>query len=162
MNTIDKKILTILQLDASTPKAEIGRQVGLAPSAVFERIRKLENRGVITGYEARFCPKSFGLDVLAFVFVAHDQSAAGRKTGPQLALIPGVEEVHKIAGDDCFLVKVRAESTQDLARLLDDHFSLIKSIRNFRTTIVLETVKESPTVRLVDSAASCDGSSKQS
>lgn len=142
--------MTILQSDASTTKAEIGRQVGLAPSAVFERIRKLEDRGVITGYEARFSPKAFGLEILAFVFVTHDQSAAGRETGPQLAQIPGVEEVHKIAGEDCFIVKVRSRSTQDLARLLDEHFSAIKTARSFRTTIVLDTVKESPTVRLVE------------
>lgn len=156
MDENDKRILSILQSDAGTSKAEIGRRVDLAPSAVFERIRKLEDRGVITGYEARLSPKAFGLDILAFVFVAHDQSPAGRKTGPQLARIPGVEEVHKVAGEDCFIAKVRARSTQDLAHLLDEHFSAIKTVRSFRTTIVLETVKESPTVMLREHETTID------
>ena len=69
IDEIDRQILNILQQNARTPNAEIARQVGMAPSAVLERIRKLETRGVIRGYEARIDPEALGLNLLAFVFV---------------------------------------------------------------------------------------------
>jgi len=65
----DRQILSILQQNARTSNAEIARQVDMAPSAVLERIRRLETRGVIQGYEARINPEALGLGVLAFVFV---------------------------------------------------------------------------------------------
>lgn len=138
---IDTKILAILQENSRTSNAEIARQVGMAPSAVFERIRKLETQGVIRGYEARLHPQALGLGLLAFVFVRTDDRGS-MVTGQKLALIPGVQEVHDIAGEDCYLVKVRAENTEALGRLLRDHFGTIPSLRSTRTTIVLSTAKE--------------------
>jgi Lrp/AsnC family leucine-responsive transcriptional regulator len=138
---IDTKILTILQENSRTTNAEIARQVGMAPSAVFERIRKLETQGVIRGYEARLHPQALGLGLLAFVFVRTDDRGS-METGKKLALIPGVQEVHDIAGEDCYLVKVRAANTEALGRLLRDHFGTIPSLRSTRTTIVLSTAKE--------------------
>jgi Lrp/AsnC family leucine-responsive transcriptional regulator len=149
MDEIDRDILKILQADASLSRAEIARRVELTPSAVFERIRKLEQKGVILGYEARVDPKAFGLDLLAFVFVREDKAKPGSEAGPLLARIPGVEEVHKTAGDDCFIVKVRAHNTEELSRILDEDFLGIESVRGrggVRTTIVLQTVKESAVV----------------
>ncbi len=138
---IDTRILTILQENSRTSNAEIARQVGMAPSAVFERIRKLEAQGVIRGYEARLHPQALGLGLLAFVFVRTDDRGS-METGKKLALIPGVQEVHDIAGEDCYLVKVRAANTEALGRLLRDHFGTIPSLRSTRTTIVLSTAKE--------------------
>ena len=69
----DAIILKILQSNARTSNAEIARQVGLAPSAVFERIRKLEERGVIEGYAARVNPRAVELPLLAYVFVRADE-----------------------------------------------------------------------------------------
>lgn len=148
MDDKDREILTILQEDASLSKAEVARRVDLTPSAVFERIRKLEQKGVIVKYEARIAPKALGLDLLAFVFVREDRGLEGPKTAPLLARITGVEEVHKVAGDDCFLIKVRARNTAELSRILDEEFAGIKSVQGrggVRTTIVLETVKEAST-----------------
>ena len=138
---IDTQILMILQENSRTSNAEIARQVGMAPSAVFERIRKLEAQGVIRGYEARINPQARGLGLLAFVFVRTDDRGS-METGKKLALIPGVQEVHDIAGEDCYLVKVRAANTEALGRLLRDHFGTIPSLRSTRTTIVLSTAKE--------------------
>src|SRR5262245_16739489 len=139
---IDAEILKILQGNARTSNAEIARQVGLAASAVFERIRKLEERGVIEGYSARVNPKVVELPLLAFIFVRADDRRAD-ETAAQVAAIPGVLEVHDVAGEDCLLVKVRAADTEALGRLLRDRFGRIDSITSTRTTIVLETVKES-------------------
>ena len=69
IDEIDRQILNILQQNARTSNAEIARQIDMAPSAVLERIRRLEAKGVIQGYEARINPEALGLGVLAFVFV---------------------------------------------------------------------------------------------
>src|SRR5215475_14308530 len=147
IDATDIGILKILQENARTSNAEIARQVGLAPSAVFERIRKLEDRGVIEGYGARLNPKVMGVPLLAFVFVRADDRRAD-ETAARVAAIPEVLEVHDVAGEDCLLVKVRAADTEALGRLLRDRFGRIASITSTRTTIVLETVKESSALPL--------------
>jgi Lrp/AsnC family leucine-responsive transcriptional regulator len=139
---IDAKILTILQRDARTSNAEIARQLGMAPSAILERIRKLEARGVIEGYSAQIQPQALDLGLLAFIFVRTDERL-GMGDAPQaLAAMPEVQEVHHIAGEDCYLLKVRVADTNALARLLRERFAAIPAIRSTRTTIVLTTVKE--------------------
>lgn len=137
----DREILNILQKNARTSNAEIARQLGMAPSAILERIRKLEARGVIRGYEARIDPEALGLDLLAYVFVREEEPEDNVRTGDLLARIPGVQEVHHIAGEDCFLVKVRTASARSLGRLLREEISAAGSVRT-RTTVVLETLYE--------------------
>jgi Lrp/AsnC family transcriptional regulator, leucine-responsive regulatory protein len=149
---IDNEILKILQSNARTSNAEIARQVGLAASAVFERIRKLEERGVIEAYEVRINPKEMGLPLLAFVFVRADDKPGADETAARVAAIPEVLEVHDVAGEDCLLVKVRAADTEALGRVLRERFGRIESITSTRTTIVLETVKESSALP-IESAA---------
>ena len=142
IDVIDAEILKILQANARTSNAEIARQVDLAPSAIFERIRKLEERGVLEGYVARVNPKAVDLPLLAFVFVRSDDTPGADRTAARLAAIPEVLEVHDVAGEDCFLAKVRAADTESLGRLLRERIGRIDSITSTRTTIVLETVKE--------------------
>jgi Lrp/AsnC family transcriptional regulator, leucine-responsive regulatory protein len=139
----DLKILQILQDNARTSNAEIARQVGMAPSAILERIRRLESRGVIRGYEARLDPEALGLQLLAFVFVESTEDFGEIRTAELLAEIPGVQEVHHIAGEDCFLVKVRAPDSRTMGRLLRERFGKREGVRSTRTTIVLETSRES-------------------
>jgi Lrp/AsnC family leucine-responsive transcriptional regulator len=143
---IDKQIVTILQDDARISVAEIARQLGMAPSGILERIRKLETRGVIRGYEARLDPQALGRGLLAFIFVRADERVGSGAIGEQLAAIPDVQEVHHIAGEDCYLVKVRVENTEALARLLRNRFGALDAVRSTRTTIVLTTLKETATL----------------
>jgi len=145
---VDAKILNILQEDARTPNSEIARRLGMAPSAIFERIRKLEARGIIQGYEARINPEALDLGLLAFVFVRAEERVGSLETSSQLAQLPGVQEVHHIAGEDCYLVKVRARDTATLGRLLRDSVGAIPTVRSTRTTIVLTTVCEAATLPL--------------
>jgi Lrp/AsnC family leucine-responsive transcriptional regulator len=140
---IDLKILELLQEDARIANAEIARRVGMAPSAILERIRKLEARGVLAGYAARIDPHALGLGLLAFVFVRAEGRVWESTAAERLAGIPGVQEVHHIAGEDCYLVKVRAADTEDLGRLLRERFAAVANVRSTRTTVVLATVKES-------------------
>jgi Lrp/AsnC family transcriptional regulator, leucine-responsive regulatory protein len=145
---IDTEILKILQDNARTSNAEIARQVGLAASAVFERVRKLEERGVIEGYTARVNPKLVGLPLLAYIFVRDDEKPGEEETSRLVAEIPEVLEVHHVAGEDCFLVKVRAADTDAVHRLLRERLGRIGSIKSTRTTIVLDTVKETSALPL--------------
>ncbi len=142
IDEIDRQILNILQQNARTSNAEIARQVEMAPSAVLERIRRLESRGVIQGYEVRINPEALGLNILAFVFVRSTDFDGEAKTAELLAQIPEVLEAHHIAGEDCFLMKVRARDTKSLGRLLRDRIGSTGAVESTRTTIVLETVRE--------------------
>jgi Lrp/AsnC family transcriptional regulator, leucine-responsive regulatory protein len=142
----DRAIMTILQHDARTSNADIARQLGMAPSAILERIRKLETRHLIQGYAARLNPRALDLGLLAFVFVNADEQYGTSTTGERLAELPEVQEVHHIAGEDCYLVKVRAANTEALGKILRERFGAIETIRSTRTTIVLSTLKESATL----------------
>lgn len=142
----DVKILEILQKDGRTANVELARAVDLTPSATSERLRKLEERGLIKGYTAILNPDALGLGLLAFIFlrVEDPEDLVGRAEGTaeELAALPSVLELHHLAGEDCFLLKVRARDTDDLYRILRDELGRFKAIRSTRTTIVLKTVKE--------------------
>jgi Lrp/AsnC family leucine-responsive transcriptional regulator len=148
MDEKDLKILNLLQENARISNAEIARQVEMAPSGVLERLRKLEERGIIKGYEVRLNTAVLGLTLVAFVFVRTDDRAGAEATAVKIAKIPEVQEVHDVAGEDCYLVKIRARDTQHLARLLKENFGKMKSILSTRTTIVLQTIKETAQVPL--------------
>ena len=138
----DIRIVEILQQNARTPNAEIARQVWMAPSDILERIRKLEERGVIEGYSARVNAEAYGLSLTAFVFVRADERLGAPLTGERMAAIPEVQEVHHVAGEDCFLIKVRVAGTRAMRQLLQDKLGAIDTIRSTKSTIVLDTVKE--------------------
>ncbi|MEO5860323.1 MAG: Lrp/AsnC family transcriptional regulator [Pyrinomonadaceae bacterium] len=146
IDDIDKQIVNIVQQDGRISNAEIARQVGLAASAVLERIRKLEERGVIQGYFASIQPKEVGFGLTAFVFVRTNECGDG--TDDLLAQIPEVFEVHDVAGEDSFLLKVRASDPEDLARLLREKLKAIPSVVTTRTTVVLQTIKETTALPL--------------
>jgi Lrp/AsnC family leucine-responsive transcriptional regulator len=147
-DAVDAEILEILQENARTPNAEIARRLNMAASAIFERIRKLEERGVIEGYTARLNPQALGLSLLAYVLVRSNDGGERCPTGRMLAEIPEVLEVHAIAGEDCYLVKMRVADTEGLYRLLQDKFRGIDSVGGTKTTIVLHTVKETSLLRI--------------
>jgi Lrp/AsnC family leucine-responsive transcriptional regulator len=142
IDDIDRRILAILQENARIPNAEIARRLGLAPSGILERVRKLEKRGVITGYYGRLDPRKLGRTVTAFVFIRTDERPGEICAAKLLKEIPEILEVHHIAGEDCYLVKLRCASNEALGRLLRDKIGTIDSVSSSRTSVVLETVKE--------------------
>jgi Lrp/AsnC family leucine-responsive transcriptional regulator len=142
IDATDRAILRILQESARTSNAEIARRVGLAPSAIFQRVRKLEEQGIIEGYNARLHPRALGYGLVAFVMIQTGDQARTVDTARVLTAIPEVQEVHRVVGEDCFLVKVRVKDTDDLGRLLEDEIQPIQSVASTRTTIVVKTAKE--------------------
>ena len=93
-------------------------------------------------------PRAVALPLLAFVAVRSDEAGAEDRVAHALAEIPEVLEVHHVAGEDCYLVKVRARDAEDLGVLLRTRFGRIPGVRSTRTTIVLETVKETPRLHM--------------
>jgi Lrp/AsnC family transcriptional regulator, leucine-responsive regulatory protein len=148
MDGIDTDILTLIQDDGRISNAEIARRVGMAPSATLDRIRKLEANGVITGYQAMIDPQALGLTVTAFIFVVADESSSDWTVADHLAAIPDVQEVHYIAGEDCYLTKVRAADTEALGHLVRDQIGAIEGVTSTRTSIVMTTIKETSVLPL--------------
>lgn len=142
MDDTDLQILQILQANARETQVDIARAVGLAPSAVLERLRKLESRGLIRGYSADVDPRAVDRGMLAFVSVRSEEAPGDDNVAKELARCPDVLEVHHVAGDDCYLVKVRTRDAEQLGVLLRTRIGRIPGVRSTRTTIVLETVKE--------------------
>jgi Lrp/AsnC family transcriptional regulator, leucine-responsive regulatory protein len=149
---IDLRILQLLRDDARIANAAIARAVGLAPSAVFQRIRKLEAEGIILGYTARLDPASLDQGLLAFVSVQTGEGARAAETAAMLGEIPEVLEVHRVVGDDCFFLKVRVRDTTALGALLDEKIQPLPPVASTRTTIVLCTSKDA-SVRLPSAGA---------
>ncbi|HYT67100.1 MAG TPA: Lrp/AsnC family transcriptional regulator [Vicinamibacterales bacterium] len=150
IDDIDAAILDLLQENARISQADVARVVGLAPSAVLERIRKLESRGVIRGYSALVDPRALDQSMLAFVAVRSEQAPGDDSVSQALAQCPEVLELHHVAGDDCYLLKVRARDAEHIGQLLRHRFGRIPGVRSTRTTIVLETVKETPRLPVRD------------
>ena len=146
MDDIDKRILDLLQTDAKASNAELAAAVGLTASSVFERVRKLEQRGVIAGYAARLDPAAVGKDLLAFVRLQFsDTQHPVRESLSRLVAVclaePDILESHDVAGEDCVILKVRCSGTAELQRLLGTVKDAIPGARSV-THIVLETFKE--------------------
>ena len=142
LDAIDRAILGHLQQNARISNADIARQLDMAPSAILDRIRKLEQKGVIQGYTIRIDPRTVGLGLTAFILVRTEERVGSGAIGEALARLPEVLELHHVAGEDCYLVKVRVADTEALSRLLRDKVGRLKGVRSTRSTIVLSTAKE--------------------
>lgn len=142
LDDTDRSILSLLQNNARISNAEIGRRVGLAASAIHHRVRKLEESGVILGYEARVAPLALGYGLVSFVRVQTGEGAEASEITAALSAIDEIQEVHRVVGEDCFFVKARVRDPQALARLLDEKIQRIPNVATTRTTIVLTTAKE--------------------
>lgn len=148
IDEISLKILSILQQKARVPNVEVARQVNMAPSAVLERIRKLEKQGIINGYEVILNPKCLNRDMVAFVHVHLHHASHADQTGALLACIPEIQEIHFITGKDCFLVKLRVSGTAALEETVTRKIAALSEVKRTETTLVLKTYKESSQIPL--------------
>src|SRR5688572_2536178 len=149
IDEIDTLILGLLQENARTTQTDIAKAVGLAPSAVLERMRKLEARGAIREYVAAIDPHLVNRALLAFVSVKTNEYGPEQPSAQALARIPEVLEIHHVAGEDCFLLKVRAKDAEHLGHMLRKQIGVVPGVTSTRTTIVLETVKETSRIPIV-------------
>lgn len=142
LDEVDLKILRMMQDNARINNSELARELGMAPSAVLERVKKLEQKEVLLAYYAKVNPIALNQKMLSFIFIKVDEIIGDERTGKLLAEIPEVLEVHDIAGDDGYLVKVRTQDSLALVRLMRNSLSKIEGVISTRTIIVLQTVKE--------------------
>ncbi|MDO3642557.1 MAG: Lrp/AsnC family transcriptional regulator [Mucilaginibacter sp.] len=142
LDKTDLHILRLMQENARISNADLARELGMAPSGILERVKKLEQKNVILQYTTRIDPDVLQQKMLAFIFMKASDGPGCNDTAQALAKIPEVQEVHHIAGDDCYLVKVRTYDSASLVNMMRNEFSKIPKLISTRTTIVLETVKE--------------------
>ncbi|MFE9117071.1 Lrp/AsnC family transcriptional regulator [Streptomyces sp. NPDC007172] len=147
MNDIDRKLIALLQHDATTAYAALGKEVGLSAGAAHERVRKLRERGVIRRTTVEVDPAALGQGVLAFVMV--DSTSWMGDSAEAFAAIPEIQEAHVIAGSASVLVKVRTATTEQLQDVLRRLYA-IDGVSGTHATVSLETFFERPLSPLPD------------
>jgi Lrp/AsnC family transcriptional regulator, leucine-responsive regulatory protein len=138
MDAIDRKLIDALRTNARASYAELGRLVGLSGPSVTDRVSRLEQSGVISGYHAGVDPQALGYGVTAFVGILLSDSANQDDVARRLRDVPEIEDCWFIAGEETFLAKVRTIDVAGLERLLGRLMS-IRGVARTRTTVVLST-----------------------
>ena len=140
MEEIDRKIVSLLARNGRMSFTELARQAGLSVSAIHQRVRRLEQDGVIRGYAAMFNPEDVGLPLTAFVSVKPFDAAAPDNLPERLEHLAAIEACHSVAGDENYILKVRVSSPAALEELLYQ----IRTVGGVstRTTVVLSTPYE--------------------
>lgn len=157
LDSTDAHILRLLQADGRMKRKDVADAVGLSLPSVSERMKKLEERGVIAGYHAVVDAKRVGVDVAAFVRVAVDGSAHYAAFVEAAAAMPEVQELHAITGEGSHLLKVRVRNTSALEALLGA-LQRLPGVHGTQTSIVLSTPKETRVLPVErPSAATTDG-----
>jgi Lrp/AsnC family transcriptional regulator, leucine-responsive regulatory protein len=152
LDRVDRHILRLLREDGRMSHSAIAKAVGLSGPAVHDRVRKLEQRGVIAGYTAVLDAYQLDRYHAAFVMVTlseGDEFAADEPIIARICEEPDVLEFHRIAGEDCYMIKARTATNKDLERLLR-RIRSIRGVARTRTTIVLSTELERPTIEVPD------------
>jgi Lrp/AsnC family transcriptional regulator, leucine-responsive regulatory protein len=144
--TDDSKVLTLLMRRGRASWAELAKHLRLSPPAAAERVRKLEERGVIRGYSALVSAEALGYPLTAFVAVTLEKPQYRQGFLRRVAGMKEIVECHHVTGDYDYLLKVRSRSTQDLDRVLSERLKAVAGVARTDTTIVLSTSKESVAV----------------
>jgi Lrp/AsnC family leucine-responsive transcriptional regulator len=147
LDEIDFKLLTLLQQDGRMSQHDLAEAVGLSSPATGERLRKLEERGIIRGFTAILDPKLLGRDVTAFIAVGIDGSRYYPEFVKHAQQHPEIQECHAVTGQGSHLLKVRTHDTSTLERLLAEIQSW-PGVHWTTTSIVLSALKETTTVPL--------------
>ena len=142
LDSTDRRILALVQRDASLAQAEIAKRVGLSTAAVHERVKKLEAAGVIRRWTAVVDPAAVGAQVTAFVEVFFEHPRFEKGFIERVKRLDPVQECHHITGEFSLLLKVRVADMPALQTLLLEQLSGQEGVRQTRTVMVLSTVKE--------------------
>ena len=148
LDRVDRRILQLLRQDGRMSHAAIAKEVNLSGPAVYERVRKLEQRGIIAGYSVVFDADRLDRSHVAFILVTLSEGNEFVGDEPIVARIceePDVLEFHRVAGEDCYLIKTRTATNKDLEQLLR-RIRSIRGVARTRTTIALSTELEKPTI----------------
>ena len=155
LDAIDLQLLSALQADSKTPLARLGERVGMSPPSVMERVRKLEQAGVITGYRALLDARRLGLDVSAFIGVGISTPECIETFEAWVDDTADVLECHHVTGPHTLLLKVKCRNTRALEHLIR-RIQRLEGVVRTETTVVLSTHSERTQVPL-DPAILRDG-----
>jgi Lrp/AsnC family leucine-responsive transcriptional regulator len=148
MDALDYKALVALQASGRESWAKLGETLGMTGPAAADRVRKLEESGVIVGYAALVDPESVGAILTAFVNVTLDRPEHRKAFLKRVAKLAEVQECHHVAGDDDYLLKIRCRGPRDLDRVISEELKSVPGVARTRSTIVLSTAKETPILPL--------------
>lgn len=148
IDDIDKKILEILQSRAKITNAKLSEEIGLSPAPTLERVKKLEQMGVITSYHAKLDIEKIGLGVTTFVLATLTGHNRANIEGfiEEINKIPEVVECHHITGAGDFILKVIAKDIASYQKLMLEKVSDIKQVDNMQSMVVLSTFKDSKVI----------------
>jgi Lrp/AsnC family leucine-responsive transcriptional regulator len=138
----DLKLLALLQRDGLQSMAELSKAIGVAPSTLNDRVKRLGRLGVITGTHARINPEALGLNLLAFVFVGWTEASTEAEFLARIATAEQVLECHHVTGGWNYLLKVRVKDTGALESFLGNVLKQVKGLQRTETLIVLSSPKE--------------------
>lgn len=145
LDAVDRQLLELLIEDGRRSYADLARETGLSTSAAHQRVRRLEQRGIIAGYSARVDPDALGLPLAAFVSVKAIDPAAPDDAPERLRALRAVEACHSVAGDESYILQVRVSGPAALESLLQEIRAAAEV--STRTTVVLSTPWEGRTAR---------------
>ena len=147
LDDLDNKLLKILQLNGRTKRNELAEEVNLSVPAVSERLKKLEDRGIIEGYFAKVNRQAYGLDILAFIYVIMESSQHYKDLIKNVEHHRQILECHSVLGDGSHLLKVLVRNTEALEKLLSEIQSW-PGVISTKTTYVLSTIKETTAINI--------------
>ncbi len=148
LDDIDRKILEILQTNAKITNAQLSKDIGLSPAPTLERVKKLENSGIIKSYHAQLDTDKIGLGVHTFVQVTlkgHNKKNIDIFLG-EINKIPEVVECHHITGTGDFILKVIAKDISSYQYLMLEKVSEIEVVDSLQSMVILSTFKDSKVI----------------
>jgi Lrp/AsnC family leucine-responsive transcriptional regulator len=148
MDANDYKAIAALQADGRESWTRLGERLGMTAPAAADRVRRLEQSGVVRGYAALVDPESVGAALTAFVAVTLDRPEHRKAFLKKVGKLAEVQECHHVDGDDDYLLKVRCRGTRDLDRVISEELKSVPGVGRTRTTIALSTAKETPILPL--------------
>lgn len=148
MDALDYKIIELLMTNGRVTWAELAANLGMSGPAIADRVRRLEEQGVIKGYTAILNPESVGYEMTAFISISIDRLEHRELFLSRVPEIPEVQECHHVAGEYDYLLKVRCQGTKDLDRIISQELRRLPGVFKTQTTIVLNTYKDTQKIPL--------------
>jgi Lrp/AsnC family leucine-responsive transcriptional regulator len=142
LDETDRRLLALLQTDGLQSMAELSKAIGIAPSTLNDRVKRLGRLGVITGTHAHIDPQALGLGLLAFVFVGWSEGSVEADFLKRIAAAEQVLECHHVTGGWNYLLKVRVRDTRALEDFLGTVLKQVKGLQRTETLIALSSPKE--------------------
>ena len=148
LDSLDYKAIQVLMTNGRATWSELAGHLGLSAPAAAERVRRLEEQGIIKGYMASIDAESVGCGLAAFIAVTLERPEHRDPFVEKVMLMPEIQECHHTTGDDDYLLKVRCRGTKDLERVISSGLKSLPGVIKTRTTIILDTCKETSQVPL--------------